>query len=49
MAKKDSDVNDVFQNNRIIYFNGQFSEVKVQEVVRKILEFEVSEPNKEST
>jgi ATP-dependent Clp protease protease subunit len=45
--RKEQDNADIFQRNRIIYFNGAFTENKVQEVVRKLLEFNVTNPNKD--
>jgi len=46
-VKKENDGTDVFQRNRIIYFNGTFTENKVQETVKKLLEFEVDDPAKD--
>lgn len=44
--KEDGSV-DVFTKNRIIYFNGSFTESKVHETIRKLLEFEVDAPGKD--
>lgn len=46
-AKKDIDSADIFNKNRIIYFSGIFSEEKVQDTVKKLLEFEVHDPTKD--
>jgi len=45
MAKENE--NDVFSKNRIIYFNGTFTENKVQETIKKLLEYEVEDSSKD--
>lgn len=45
MAKNNENP-DVFKQNRIIYFSGGFTEAKVQDTVKKLIEFEVKDPTK---
>jgi len=46
-VKNEVDSLDVFRKNRIIYFNGIFSENEVRELIKKLFEFELKNPKKD--